>query len=158
MKPQMIQLYCIVISSAYVTYDLILCIFELGYTMKKGGDFIIHHLVGLIGAAAVLVSGRFNVALSAGNLFSEWTAFFMNGRWRMIKHGQGEGTTFLLMNALFFFSYVFARIIMMGMLILRNYQIQQHFDISSDPPLIFICAIISTVLQVVLYIIQLFWF
>ena len=62
------------------------------------------------------------------------------------------------MNAAFFFSYVFARVLIMGMLILRNYQIQQHFDISSDPKLIYICAIISTVLQVVLYVIQLWWF
>ena len=66
------------ISTGYVTYDLILCVFELGYTLKQGGDFILHHIVGMIGAYAVLVCGRFNVALSAGNLVSEWTSFPMN--------------------------------------------------------------------------------
>ena len=87
MKPQKAQLYLIAISAGYVTYDLWLCLFELGYTMKKGGDFIVHHIVGWLGAVAVLVSGRFNVALSCGQLVSELTGFFMNNRWRMIKHG-----------------------------------------------------------------------
>jgi len=69
-----------------VTYDVFICMFELGYTLSKGGDFIAHHIVGIIGAFSVIVAGRFNVALSAGNLFSEWTSFPMNFRWRMLKH------------------------------------------------------------------------
>eukprot|EP00354_Favella_ehrenbergii_P004751 CAMPEP_0170463564 /NCGR_PEP_ID=MMETSP0123-20130129/8633_1 /TAXON_ID=182087 /ORGANISM="Favella ehrenbergii, Strain Fehren 1" /LENGTH=132 /DNA_ID=CAMNT_0010729037 /DNA_START=168 /DNA_END=563 /DNA_ORIENTATION=+ len=72
MKPQRSQIWLIAISSAYVTYDLWLCIFELGYTLQKGGDFIAHHVVGLLGAISVLISGRFNVALSCGQLVSEW--------------------------------------------------------------------------------------
>lgn len=78
MKPQKSMLYLITISCGYVTYDLFLCILELGYTMKSGADFIMHHIVGMIGAYAVMVAGRFNVALSAGNLFCEWTSFSMN--------------------------------------------------------------------------------
>ena len=158
MKPQRSQLWLIAISTGYVTYDLGLCILELGYTMKKGGDFIIHHVVGIIGALAVLVSGRFNVALSAGNLFSEWTSFPMNQRWRMIKHGQGEGVVYMLVNAIFFFGYIAARVVFMLVLILRNYQIQHQFDIFSDPPFVSTCAVISTVLQVGLYLIQVYWF
>ena len=46
----------------------------------------------------------------------------------------------------------------MGMLLLRNYQIQHHFDIFTDPSLVSSCAVASTVLQVGLYIIQLYWF
>ena len=65
-KPQRSQLWLICISTGYVTYDLWVCIFELGYTMAKGGDFIVHHIVGVLGAITVLVSGRFNVALSCG--------------------------------------------------------------------------------------------
>lgn len=60
------MLICNCISAGYVTYDLYLCIFELGYSLKSGIDFLLHHVVGLVGAVAVLVSGRFNVALSCG--------------------------------------------------------------------------------------------
>ena len=158
MKPTKAQIYLIAISAGYVTYDLAICIWELGYTMKKGGDFILHHIVGWLGAVAVLVSGRFNVALSCGQLVSELTGFFMNHRWRMIKHGQGEGLFFMVINALFFFSYIFARIVFMAMLLLRNYQVQTKFDIFSDPQIITVCAIVSSLMQVALYCIQLVWF
>ena len=120
--------------------------------MKSGADFIAHHIVGIIGAVTVLIAGRFNVALSAGNLFSEWTTFAMNHRWRMLKHKQTEGLPFILMND------VIARIVFMAMLLLRIYQIQSNFSISSDPPLIWTASVISSALQVVLYLIQLFWF
>ena len=126
--------------------------------MKSGADFIAHHIVGIIGAVAVLIAGRFNVALSAGNLFSEWTTFAMNHRWRMLKHKQTEGLPFIFMNAIFLMCYVIARIVFMAMLLLRNYQIQSNFSISSDPPLIWTASVISSALQVVLYLIQLFWF
>lgn len=126
--------------------------------MKSGADFIAHHIVGIIGAVTVLIAGRFNVALSAGNLFSEWTTFAMNHRWRMLKHKQTEGLPFILMNAIFLMCYVIARIVFMAMLLLRNYQIQSNFSISTDPPLIWTASVISSALQVVLYLIQLFWF
>ena len=64
----------------------------------------------------------------------------------------------MLVNAIFFFSYIACRIIFMGLLLLRNYQIQKVFDIFSDPPIVAGCAIISTMLQVGLYLIQLYWF
>jgi len=86
MTPHKSQLYLIAISTGYVTYDTFICITELGYTMRNGADFIGHHIVGIIGAFCVIVAGRFNVALSAGNLVSEWTSFSMNQRWRMLKH------------------------------------------------------------------------
>lgn len=86
MTPHKLQLYLIALSTGYVTYDVFLCIFELGYSFKQGADFIFHHILGIVGAAAVIVAGRFNVALSAGNLVSEWTGFPMNLRWRMLMH------------------------------------------------------------------------
>lgn len=121
MKPQKSQLYLIAISTGYVTYDVFICVFELGYTLSKGGDFIAHHIVGIIGALCVIVAGRFNVALSAGNLFSEWTSFPMNHRWRMLKHKMTEGFPFLLVNAVFFGGYVVARVFFMAWLLYRNY-------------------------------------
>jgi len=141
-----------------VTYDLWVCTAELGYTMAKGGDFIMHHVVGLLGAVAVMISGRFNVALSCGQLVSEWTGFFMNARWRMLKHKQAEGTLYMVVNFLFFFGYIVARIVFMAMLLIRNVQVQYRFDIFSDPPLIYVCAVLSTIMQIGLYVIQLFWF
>lgn len=123
MKPQKSQLYLIMISTGYVTYDVFLCMIELGYSLSSGGDFILHHIVGIIGAFAVLVCGRFNVALSAGNLVSEWTSFPMNQRWRMLMHKQTEGPAFMAVNAVFFLGYIMARIVFMAVLILRNYQI-----------------------------------
>lgn len=158
MKPQKSQLYLIAISTGYVTYDVFICVFELGYSLSKGGDFIAHHIVGIIGALCVLVAGRFSVALSAGNLFSEWTSFAMNHRWRMLKHKMTEGCGFMLVNAVFFLGYVVARVVFMAVLLYKNYQIQQVFAISSDPPIVYYCAIASTVLQFMLYVIQMFWF
>lgn len=126
--------------------------------MKSGADFILHHIVGILGAVVVLIAGRFSVALCAGNIFSEWTSFPMNHRWRMLKHKQTEGLSFLVMNAIFLIFYFVARIVFMGALLVRNYQIQNNYSISSEPPLIWEAAVMSTVLQVILYLIQLFWF
>ena len=158
MTPKKVQLYLIALSTGYVTYDVFICFYELGYTLSKGGDFIFHHIVGIIGALCVVVAGRFSVALSAGNLFSEWTTFPMNMRWRMLKHKQATGFPFMAINALFFVMYIFVRVVFMGQLLIRNYQIQKSFDIFSDPPLVAGCAIASTALQVMLYLIQLYWF
>ncbi len=82
-----------------------------------------HHLVGILGAAAVIVCGRFNVALSAGNLMSEWTSFPMNHRWRMIKHKMTDSPWYMVVNGIFFLGYLFVRVIFMALLLLRNYQI-----------------------------------
>ena len=64
----------------------------------------------------------------------------------------------MVVNALFFFGYIFCRILFMATLLIRNYQVQQQFDIFKDPPVIYVCAILSTVFQIGLYIIQAFWF
>lgn len=52
---------------------------------------------------------------------------------------------FMFVNALFFFGYIFARIIFMATLLIRNYQVQQLFNIFEDPPVIYVCAVLSTV-------------
>jgi len=76
----------------------------------------------------------------------------------MLKHKMSEGTGFIVVNAIFFFSYFFVRVVFMAMLLLRNYQIQHQFDIFSDPAIVAGCAVMSTVLQIGLYVIQLYWF
>ena len=64
----------------------------------------------------------------------------------------------MLVNAVFFFVYFIARVVFMAVLLYKNYQIQQVFAISSDPPIVYYAAVASTVLQFVLYVIQMFWF
>ena len=130
-KPQKSMIYLILISSAYVTYDNFICMYDLGYglSMKNGGDFILHHVVGLIGALAVLVAGRQNVALSCSQLISEWTSFPMNFRWRMLKHGQADSIFYIPVNFIFLLSYIIFRIVAMGMLLVRTWQIMQVVDI-----------------------------
>lgn len=59
----------------------------------------------------------------------------------------------MLVNAVFLGGYVIARVFFMAWLLFRNFQIQQVFAISSDPPIVFYCAIVASVLQVMLYLI-----
>ena len=153
------MLYGIAISSAYCLYDLIICFTEIGYTLKEGGDFILHHVVGMIGAAVVLIAGDFTVALSVGNLVSEASNFFMNFRWRMLKHKMTEHWGYLPINFMFMMSYVVSRIVFMGALLVRNWEISQTTTLYSHPDqLVKVSAITSTVMQVMLYCIQIFWF
>lgn len=121
--------------------------------MSNGGDFLMHHVVSIIGAMSVFIAGRFSVALCAGNIISEITVFPMNHRWRMLKHKRTEGFPFMFVNSVFLISYVMARVFFMAWLLYRNYQIQQVFSISADPQIVYYCAILSTLLQVSLYLI-----
>ena len=82
----------------------------------------------------------------------------MNARWRMLKHGYSDHPLYMPVNFIFLMSYIVFRIIAMGMLLLRNYQVLQLVDTWADPPIVSTCTVISTVLQVLLYLIQLFWF
>lgn len=84
MKPTKAQCYLVAISSAYCVYDLYIILFKIGGGFAPNADFIFHHIVGLLGALGVIVVGRFNVALSCGNLVSELSNFFMNMRWHML--------------------------------------------------------------------------
>ena len=96
---------------------------EIGYTLKEGGDFIFHHVVGLLGAAVVLLAGDFTVALSVGNLVSEFSNCFMNVRWRLLKHKMTDHWFYLPINFMFMMAYLFSRILFMGALLVRNWEI-----------------------------------
>ena len=158
-KPHKVQLYGITISTAYVIYDLVVCIVFIGYKMKEGADFIFHHVVGIIGAVAVLIAGQFTIALSVCNLVSEFSNAFMNLRWRMLKHKMTEHSLYLPLNFCFLLSYLFSRILFMGALLVRNWEISQITTLYSHPnELVSSCAITSTAMQVMLYLIQLYWF
>ena len=76
----------------------------------------------------------------------------------MLKHGYSDHPLYMPVNFIFLMSYIVFRIIAMGMLLLRNYQVLQLVDTWADPPIVSTCTVISTVLQVLLYLIQLFWF
>ena len=82
----------------------------------------------------------------------------MNLRWKMLKHGMSDSPLYLPVNFVFLMSYIICRVVFMGMCLVRTYQIMHAFDIYSDPPFISTCAIATVALQVMLYLIQLFWF
>ena len=96
---------------------------EIGYTFKEGADFIFHHVVGIAGAIAVLIAGDFTVALSVGNLVSEFSNSFMNMRWRWLKHKLTEHWFYLPLNFGFLMAYLFSRIVFMAALLIRNFEI-----------------------------------
>jgi hypothetical protein len=133
MKPQKLQLYLICISTGYCVYDLVICMYEIGYKFSEGADFIFHHVVGILGALAVMIAGKYTVALSAGNLVSEFSNWAMNLRWRLLKHKMTEHWAYLPVNALFMMAYIFSRIFFMLALLVRNYQVQQVYSLSTHP-------------------------
>ena len=88
-------------------------------------DYIIHHVVGILGAIASLIAGRSWIALAAAQLVSEFSNVFMNFRWRMLKHRLTDHFLWLPANFAFMFSYIVCRIIFMAILLWRNYEIHQ---------------------------------
>jgi len=124
-------------------------------------DYIIHHVVGIVGAIASLIAGRSWVALAAAQLVSEFSNVFMNFRWRMLKHRLTNHVLWMPSNFLFMLSYIVCRILFMAILLWRNYEIHQtsHLqNMSQDPTLVYVCALIGNFLQIGLYMIQIYWF
>ena len=157
--PKRVQLYLVAFSSGYCLYDLIICFVEIKYTWKEGADFIIHHLVGMGGAIAVLVAGDFTVGLSTGQLVSEFSNAMMNMRWRLLKHKLTEHWTYLPANFAFFFAYLCCRIVFMGALLVRTYEMSMKTSLYSHPnPFVVASTWIAVGFQVMLYMIQVYWF
>ena len=120
-KPKLVALYIITISSAYCVYDIYICLIEIKFTAFECKDYIFHHVVGVLGALLVLVSGQFPVALSVGNLVSETSNFCMNFRWRLLKHKITEGSLFLFASILFMVVFFFSRVVFMLLLVIRTF-------------------------------------
>lgn len=159
--PHKVQLYLIAMSTGYCFADLYFCLVEIRYSFKEGMDYIIHHVVGIVGAIACLITGRSWVSLSAAQLVSEFSNVFMNFRWRMLKHRLTENPLWLPANFTFMFSYIVCRILFMAILLWRNFEMHQSDylkNMRSDPPLIYVCALVGNFLQIGLYTIQLYWF
>ena len=56
-------------------------------------------------------------------------------------------------------SYLLSRILFMGALLVRNFEISQVTDLYQHPnDFVSACAYMSTTFQVLLYLIQLYWF
>jgi len=151
MKPSMIQKYVICLSTGYCIYDTLICVFEIKWSFKQGADSYFHHLISVAGALGVLVSGRFCIAISAGNLVSEFSNAAMNLRWRFLKHKLYDSWAFIGVSTLFMVSFIMSRAIFMLMLLIRNYEVQQIFDVKSEHPLIMYLIYWNTFCQVGLY-------
>ena len=108
-------------STGYVIYDLYICIFEIKYGWKEGAEFVIHHVIGILGAAGSLFCGRFNPPLSAGALLSEASNMMMNYRWFMLKHGATDHPLYLPVQALFAICFFLSRVVFMLMMVIRNF-------------------------------------
>lgn len=80
-------------------------------------------MISIAGAVGVLVSGRFCIAISAGNLVSEFSNAAMNLRWRFLKHKLYDSWWFIVVSTLFMVSFMLSRGIFMLMLLVRNFEI-----------------------------------
>ena len=158
MKPQKVQIYLVLMSSAYCLYDLYVCLFQIKYSVKQGSDFIFHHVVGLAGAALSLILGRANVALSSAALMSEASNFAMNMRWFMLKHGKADHKAFLPLSYTFMMCFFLSRVVFMLMIFVRNMQSHYIFDPRNQAPVLFYMQMINDVMLFILYLLQLWWF
>ena len=123
MTPARSQKVVICISTGYCIYDTLICITEIKFRFKEGFDNYFHHAVSVAGAIGVLISGRFCIALSSGNLVSEFSNAAMNLRWRFLKHKLYDHWLFIPVSSIFMGSFILSRGIFMGMLLVRNYEI-----------------------------------
>ena len=139
-------------SAGYCIYDTYICIVDIKFNIKEGFDFYFHHLVSVLGAVGVMISGRFCIPVSAGNLVSEFSNAAMNLRWRFLKHKLYDHFLFTPICCVFMVCFLLSRGVFMLMLLIRNYEVQRwHFDVRTDHPLITSVAITNTVLQAMLY-------
>ena len=123
MKPARVQKLVIALSTGYCIYDTIICIFEIEWGFKEGFDNYFHHLISVAGAIGVLISGRFCIALSSGNLVSEFSNAAMNLRWRFLKHKLYDHWLFIPVSSIFMICFILSRGVFMLMLLVRNYEI-----------------------------------
>ena len=158
MKPKDVQLYLVIMSSAYCTYDLYICLFEIKYEWAEGFEFLFHHIVGVLGAAGVFYCGRFNVALSSGALLSEASNMLMNYRWFMLKHKATDHPLYMPTQAGFAISFFLSRIVFMLMMLIRNFQMHYVFDIFEQHWSFVVVQITTDAMLTLLYLLQVYWF
>lgn len=158
LTPNWTNLNLVVMSSAFCLYDLYICLFEIGYTLNQGGDFIIHHVVGVAGAVTSIALGRQNVPLSAAAILSEASNFAMNIRWFMLKHGFADHWSFLPVSYWFMACFFFSRVVFMLMVFVRNVEAHYLYDWQDQHPILVGLQVATDLLLGALYLLQLYWF
>ena len=113
----------IALSSGYCIYDTIICVVDIKWTFKEGFDNYLHHIVSIAGAIGVMISGRFCIPISAGNLVSEFSNAAMNWRWRFLKHKLVDHWLFVPVSVIFMVCFIMSRGVFMLMLLVRNFEI-----------------------------------
>lgn len=113
----------ICLSTGYCFYDTFICLVEIKWGLREGFDNYFHHLISVAGAIGVLISGRFCIAMAAGNLVSEFSNAAMNLRWRFLKHKLYDSWWFIAVSTNFMICFFVSRGIFMLMLLVRNFEI-----------------------------------
>lgn len=154
----MAAIFCCAFSSGYCFYDIFICIYEIKFTVFECRDYIFHHAVGVFGAVLVLVTGQFLVVMSIANLVAESSNFLMNIRWRMLKHKMTESPLFIAISMAFMMVFFCSRVIYMLWVTIRILEINQTFPFAKQHPVIYVCMIIAESCEVLLYLLQVWWF
>ena len=113
----------IAFSTGYCIYDTFICVVDIKFTWKEGFDNYFHHIISVAGALGTLMSGRFCVPISAGNLVSEFSNAAMNLRWRFLKHKLYDHFLFIPVSAIFMGCFLLSRGVFMLMLVVRNFEV-----------------------------------
>ena len=111
-----------------MTKGMMVSAIRMGVTSTAGEwvgchDFYLHHIISVLGALLVMISGRFCIPVSAGNLVSEFSNAAMNLRWRFLKHKMYDHFLFIPVSSIFMACFIASRGIFMLMLLIRNYEV-----------------------------------
>ena len=145
-------------SSAYCTYDLIICIFEVKFDWVEMRDYVFHHVVGTLGAQMSVVAGRYMTKFAMSIMLVELSTFFMNMRWRLLKHKMTESKYFVASSVTFMFVFFVTRILYFPMLILRFSQLNQLTDLLTLHPFQYTSLLVLLVSAILLVFLQFWWF
>jgi hypothetical protein len=157
-QPHLAAIYGIVISAGYCTSDLYVSAYEIKFTLKEMQDYIFHHVVGIVGGAFCLMAGNFVVAVAISNMLAESSNFFMNTRWRLLKHKMPDHWLFMAASAGFTLAFFCSRVFFMLVLTVRMFQMNFQFPSSEMHPLIYLMTVAFELCQVLIYSLQLWWF
>ena len=111
-------------------------------------EYLLHHVISLMGAALSLYLGGYNIPLAAACLLSETSDIFMNIRWFMLTH-KLFNLTYKLINILFLLTFLLSRVVVLLLLVIKASQAsQKNFGLQS----------VNNLLLLGLWCLQVWWF
>ncbi|CDW75432.1 transmembrane protein 136-like [Stylonychia lemnae] len=155
MKPSKFHSYAMVVTSSYLVYDLIVCLFLIRDNSGLMYQTYIHHGLGLIGGVGSVYTGYCNVPIKISTPF-------LNMRQMLLTQKQGDTIWYTVNSILFALSFFLFRILFYPITIyrifsgIRNLQYGQAFQ--HLPSWIIQVTGILTFLYVGMFLLQVFWF